>query len=426
MYLAPICSGAFIFYLGERIKMNPDALQTINQISKEVAFFITLTGEIVYISENCSAITGYQMHELIGTSIYDILRKCPVFQESLYPQSFEAKLYHKNTNFLLMDVQYIASYADGSTPIGFLGTMICITKYKNLDDCKNDLLDILDTSKDIIYYYQVFPQTKWIYLSPSIERILGHSLETNYHDPSFIFSITHPDDSVKLYEKATGRMDYSKPIELRWKHRNGQYIWFEDIATPIYDGAEKLIAVQGICRDITSRKTREKELEDISSYDCLTKTYNRFSFEREVEKLDTSLNARAGILLYDLNNLKYINDTFGHALGDYVLKEVAQLFNTLVNDRTSVYRIGGDEFVILAQNICAEDVNILFARVAQMIQAYNQDHPDLPIDISGGYAYTKSSNGNMLSLFQSADQNMYSQKYEKSPKPLVISIGSGG
>ncbi|MBB6630714.1 hypothetical protein LGK99_06825 [Clostridium algidicarnis] len=75
--------------------------------------------------------------------------------------------------------------------------MMDISKCKVNEQRLNMIDNILNNSKDIIYYYQVLPERKFIYLSKSVEVVLGHSLDLNYQNPLYVFENAHPDDVLK-------------------------------------------------------------------------------------------------------------------------------------------------------------------------------------------------------------------------------------
>jgi diguanylate cyclase (GGDEF)-like protein/PAS domain S-box-containing protein len=95
--------------------------------------------------------------------------------------------------------------------------------------------------------------------------------------------------------------------------------------------------------------TREAQLEHLAYHDTLTGLPNRSLLMRNLPVLTSSIqaNSKVAMLFIDIDNFKYINDSFGHCKGDDVLKEVCRRIQTLLKDSNQFYRIGGDEFIVL-------------------------------------------------------------------------------
>jgi len=138
---------------------------------------------------------------------------------------------------------------------------------------------------------------------------------------------------------------------------------------PVRNRAGAVVAGMLVAQDITDRKTREHRLKQWASRDALTGAWNR---ERMLEELDRFLAEgrrradRAGSLLFvDLDGFKAVNDSFGHAAGDELLRAVAQGIEGRVRYTDTVARIGGDEFAVLLPGTTPEQAG----RVAEKIEA---------------------------------------------------------
>lgn len=274
--------------------------------------------------------------------------------------------------------------------------------------------DVVQNSKDIVYYCSVDPIFKYIYLSPSIEKILGQNLvERNMNNPYTLFEICHLDDYSILEKKFSGQIDYNKPMVIRLKNEQGEYLWFEDFSTPIYKNG-KLVALQGIIRNIDERIAVTKKLEYKAFHDALTNTFNREYFEQLMEHYNKRKNVLIGIVVCDLDRLKYTNDKYGHSVGDKLIKEVANLLLHCSNDKNVIAtRIGGDEFAVFFINKQQYEVEHYIKKIESEIKRYNEQKNQIPIDLSIGYSYRKTSIGNMEQILIEADENMYKQKNTK-------------
>ena len=143
------------------------------------------------------------------------------------------------------------------------------------------------------------------------------------------------------------------------------------------DGDELLVAVQyaliaappaggnlilAQIRDITEERRREAQLQYLADHDSLTGIFNRRRFEEELERavLETRRHRRpAALLVVDLDQFKYVNDTYGHGAGDQILCSVASVLHGRLRADDVVGRLGGDEFGILCRDIPATDARVL-------------------------------------------------------------------
>ncbi len=165
--------------------------------------------------------------------------------------------------------------------------------------------------------------------------------------------------------------------------------------------------------DITERKMIEDQLKYLSLHDSLTGLYNRVYFEEEMRRLEKSRSGRVGIIVCDVDGLKSVNDTMGHAAGDELLVAAARVFRESFRESDMVSRIGGDEFAILLPNCSRAAVEKACRRIQNAIARYNEENQGLPLSISIGFA-TGEVPANLAELFREADNNMYREKLHRS------------
>ena len=117
--------------------------------------------------------------------------------------------------------------------------------------------------------------------------------------------------------------------------------------TPYRDASGNIIGIIGISRDITENKKKEEEIKELSVRDELSGLYNRRYYEEQLIAFDNEENLPLTIIMGDVDGLKFINDSFGHALGDELLKKTAEAIGKACRADDIIARIGGDEFVVL-------------------------------------------------------------------------------
>ncbi|MDQ0214481.1 diguanylate cyclase (GGDEF)-like protein/PAS domain S-box-containing protein [Oikeobacillus pervagus] len=269
---------------------------------------------------------------------------------------------------------------------------------------------LVEESKDVIYHYEVRPECKFTYISPSLEKFLGKGvIKESLENSDTPLKRIHPDDYRNLSKKVRGELDFSHPIIQRWKDNEGIYRWFEEYATPIYRNGQ-FVAVQGIIRNIDEKVKLQKELEYRIYHDALTGIYNREYFELISAKFNEQTNSSVAIILCDLDELKYTNDHFGHKKGDELIIAAAGLLNKFNCKEVSVSRIGGDEFVLLATGKAEKEIDQLVNGIVKEMDEYSNQNNNLMIKMSVGFAYSPTSIGLLPKLFAQADQNMYKNK----------------
>ncbi|SFG12345.1 PAS domain S-box-containing protein/diguanylate cyclase (GGDEF) domain-containing protein [Desulfotomaculum arcticum] len=174
--------------------------------------------------------------------------------------------------------------------------------------------------------------------------------------------------------------------------------------------------------DISKRKSIEEQLKFLSLHDSLTGLYNRSYFERSMQRLEREEFDPVGIIVCDVDGLKLVNDTLGHDAGDKILKTAAEMFKKSFRKDDIMARIGGDEFAILLPNCQVELIENAIYRIRKAITKYNESTPELPINISIGFAAGTKGAMDFNNLFKEADNNMYREKlyHSQSSRSAIV------
>lgn len=246
-----------------------------------------------------------------------------------------------------------------------------------------------------------------------MNELLGpNTFEEHLQDPGKVFEIVHPDDYEVLMEKKLGQLDFSKPILVLLRNHQGQYIWFEEYATPVYKNGQ-YVAIQGIIRNINEKIALQEQLEYKVSHDALTNIYNRAYYQSKANYFNEECDLPIAVIIADLDELKIINDNYGHQMGDHLIREAATLLKNVANEEAIVARIGGDEFAFLLVNVNITQVEQFIKKVHEEINQYNNESPLFTINLSMGYKFSMSSKGVMEQLQIEADRMMYKEKKAK-------------
>ena len=304
----------------------------------------------------------------------------------------------------------------GGILIGLL--LLCMNLYNQKSklqqkvDFYKPMVETVENIRDIVYYCETVPKLNYLYLSPTVNDLLGpNTLEEHLQNPEKVFEIVHPDDRETLVRKRLGQLNFNQPIKVRFRNHLGQYIWFEEYVTPVYkDG--KFVAVQGIFRNIDDKVALQLQLEYKSTHDALTDLYNREFFQSKMNFFN-QCEVPITVVVADLDELKLINDEYGHQMGDRLIRETANCLKAYADKEMIVARIGGDEFAILLPNASVSQVEQYIKNVQEKMQRDYGNLPFSPIQISIGYEYCTSSYGVMEQLLNEADAKMYKNKKMK-------------
>ena len=206
-----------------------------------------------------------------------------------------------------------------------------------------------------------------------------------------------------------------------WNRRkNGeQYIEWLTIAA-VKNAAGGVINYVGTHSDISQRKAAEQEIQTLAFYDPLTGLPNRRLLRDRLERsLATSTRSgREGAVLFiDLDDFKYLNDTFGHDRGDLLLKQVAQRLGQCVREGDTVARLGGDEFVVILEELglqpfdaAARTEEIGHKMLARLREVYRIDGHEYQGTASIGATLFSDHRESIEQLLKQADMAMYRVK----------------
>lgn len=150
--------------------------------------------------------------------------------------------------------------------------------------------------------------------------------------------------------------------------------------------------------------------KELAYKDGLTGLYNRLAYETDIEELRKDTGQTPACLSVDINNLKETNDTLGHAAGDALIQGTAAILKEAADGKGRIYRIGGDEFILLLPDSTTEAADQLVEKILAQKARYNEAH-GLQIDFAIGSAvYNKAEKESLDRLLYRADQAMYAEK----------------
>ena len=162
--------------------------------------------------------------------------------------------------------------------------------------------------------------------------------------------------------------------------------------------------------DNTKTIMEKKELIKISERDNLTYLYNRSKLDNMIETEYVNLRC-CGILFFDINNLKEINDCLGHNEGDECIIRAAEAIRSITNRSIHAYRYGGDEFVVFLPNVTKEETNALADKVkAQLAKQFPLFVKTCNFGVSLGAVFVPEDGKDWDTLFKKVDETLYENK----------------
>lgn len=187
------------------------------------------------------------------------------------------------------------------------------------------------------------------------------------------------------------------------------------LSYPVNDPDGRVIGRLWIYEDITHERQTAQQLIYMAQHDALTGLYNRHRFQEHLERMISSAqrnNTRFALLYFDLDEFKYINDTFGHRAGDTVLVRAAGEVSSLIRSGEVFARLGGDEFAVVAEMREQDDPAQLAERIAHAISAipFRFRGSNLRLTASIGIACFPEHGDNVEDLVAHADTAMYQAK----------------
>ncbi len=222
---------------------------------------------------------------------------------------------------------------------------------------------LIESLPAVVYVAEPGEQGAWRYVSPQVQRMLGYRPEDWLADPELWSHRLHPDDRARVLSEEEYDIERGAPLasEYRMITRDETVIWIRDEAVLRFD-ERGVPRYEGILLDITERKRFESELQFLAEHDELTGLLNRRSFMSEVDrelKRYRRHHQVASLLMIDLDNLKTVNDTLGHAVGDKVIRATGLALSVGLRESDATARLGGDEFAALLRGAgCAQAVKI--------------------------------------------------------------------
>ena len=294
--------------------------------------------------------------------------------------------------------------------------------YFQLEQEKEKLNVIVEMSGDSLFEYDIANDrmvfTKQIG-KPEKQRVVITNYTYNSFERNNIFK-----DDILVFSSFCKELREGKQhikFEFRNKMEDDKYHWLEIEGQTIRDFDGKPVRVIGRANNIDERKQREEQLRKFSETDSLTGLINHHAILKKIEEriLSKVYKNSDWLIIIDIDNFKTINDTNGHLVGDAVLCMVADELKLFFQENL-VGRIGGDEFIIYAENVNRQQLEYCLILLNNTIQGiYKDKDQNLVVSLSIGVMECNGIYKDFSVLFQWADHALYRVK-RKSKNSFYI------
>lgn len=302
-------------------------------------------------------------------------------------------------------------YNDKAEFVGYIGSCIDITPRKLMETSLNLAASSIGVLDDGVLMTDANHYISWV--NPAFTSITGYTLEeVKGKKPSMLSSGKHNSEFYDhMHNKLRAGERWQGEI---WNRRKSGDVYPEWLSVnSVKDEAGRIVNYVGVFSDITKQIAKEEQSRHLSMHDPLTGLANRNLLDQVLDfAILNSKRTKKGvaILFIDVDGFKLINDTFGHLIGDDVLREVATTITSSIRESDLAARPGGDEFVVILENLSGIDNAMEVASKISTPFRLKID-PTISITFSIGISYYKGDgNADSTLLMRQADMAMYEGK----------------
>jgi diguanylate cyclase (GGDEF)-like protein/PAS domain S-box-containing protein len=269
------------------------------------------------------------------------------------------------------------------------------------------------------------PEGRWVRVNQALLAITGYTSEELL--AKTLEEVTHPDDlsaDIEQVRQLLAGQVGEFQVEKRYFHARGHVISTMLSVSLVRDRQGRPLHFIAQIQDITERKLMEERLRHLAEHDSLTGLRNRRLLERELA-IQVSRCQRydetAAFLALDLDGFKQVNDTYGHRVGDELLKALAAELARRLRGSDLIARVGGDEFAVLLPGTDRQAARSVAANLRDMVVdcSVQADGHRVAVDVSVGVAAIDRQTPSAEAVLIEADRAMYAAKGTLPRSPVV-------
>jgi len=426
--------GGHISGLRDKISKDRSTIQRLTNNIPDVIFVFDTNLNCTYVSPSVKSLLGYEPEEILKQkpfegvttssldltirTVSEIVELAKTEQDEDISRTIQMKINRKDGIAICTEMKFAIIRDKQKKSFEILAVMRDITERKKMMEAIRRGEEKYRTILEHIQegYFEVDLKGDFTFCNDSMARLTGCTKEELIGMNHKHF--TTKETAEKVFQEFNKVLKTGKPSRgFDWliirKDQSQGYI--EASVTLKKDSSGKPIGFEGMVRDVTERKQIEEQIRHLATHDVLT-DLPTMRLAKDRLKMAISLAKRnktmMAVMFIDLDGFKEVNDTLGHDAGDYVLKQVADRLLSCVRSSDTVARVGGDEFLIIANGIHVP-------QNAEQIAKKLINNVSQPINFNGGQAVVGASIGialcpndgqDMDQLIKLADDAMYKIK----------------
>lgn len=394
-----------------------------------------------YTPVECLAMPGFPLPIIAGDDKENVELKFSAALLGSVGNDFEFRLQRKDGAVIWAAASWQQIYGNNGEHLGMRGSIRDISKRKQAELQLYDKLNELEQSQEMQRHYLTQAQEERARLTSLLSAMnfgvlfVDQDETVMYYNPAFVRIWMIPERTDLIGRPAREVLRYSTNMLAQPDHFSRHFLQvatthevsdtFEigladgrtvtQMSYPVHDPEHRFIGRLWVYEDITRERQTAEQLLYLAERDSLTGLYNRHRFQEELARSLAEAerrNFQVALLFFDLDEFKYINDTFGHRAGDAMLIRVAGEAGSVVRNNELLSRLGGDEFAVLASGANVAEAEALAERIVRAIGQIplRFDGHNLRLTTSLGIAFYPAQASSAEELIAHADSAMYQAK----------------
>jgi diguanylate cyclase (GGDEF)-like protein/PAS domain S-box-containing protein len=385
----------------------------------------TLSGKIIFANDKFCEISKYHREELLGQNhrllnsghhdkeffenMWDTISSGEIWEGEVKNKAKDGSTYWVKTTIVPLND------ASGK-PILYMALRTDITKgkvaqEKLIEALKNDFSTVVNSINNLIFKLTITEDHRYMYIlhEGKLAKQIGLPHETMVHkSPREVFD----SDLADMLEMKYAEAFHGTDVSYTYSYNNRRLF---TTLSPVYSNGE-VTELIGCINDITDLHDAQEKVRFMAYHDHITNLPNRRKLKEDIDELiktSTKDHSQFAVFFLDLDRLKQINDSLGHAAGDELIREVSTRLNFIVGAKGTVYRLAGDEFTIVYPIVnSSEDIKryakqllCIFENVFTPIE-----HMEIYSSCSIGISVSPEHGNDYDTLLKNADSAMYVAK----------------
>ncbi len=378
--------------LVSELRQTNEVLETIAFSSSTGLFEQDSVEGLTWVNERWTEITGLSERESMGDGWQRLLdpgdraelmplETCPAGREDAH----RLGITRPDGERRWIDVRTTVMAPEDDGRIRRFGGIEDVTRVVEAEAARHRLAAIFDATDDLVVLAD--PDGTIIYANEAAHAFLGPAMDSLASDPRLVGVAEGVTEALSVH----GLTRWSGELTLSGVDGKARPMSLEVLAH--YDDSGELEYLSTTARDISDRIALQNTLQRQATHDPLTGLPNRALLYERIRKASEEIQSDperfVALLFIDLDHFKIINDSLGHSLGDQLLQAIARRIRTVVRPEDLVGRFGGDEFVVLCEQLTNHDDALgVASRVSTTLEApFRVDGHDIHVGVSIGIAY---------------------------------------